>query len=415
MRIAVFALTLVLTGIAVEAQPPVQDKPKLDLHGDRFPGLKYDDLTPAQKVIADRAIAGRGTIGIFNITLRSPELSEATRGIISSRIPPVISPRQNELAVLLTGRYWSAQYEFSVHHRVGARAGISEETIAAIVQGRRPAVLMPEEVPVYDFVTELLNNRQVSDATFQTTKEKMGEKGVVDLIGLVSFYQMASLMMNVDRYPLDEGRKPELPALARALPSTTPELGGERFKPLTADEMTPAQKNLMDLLVSGKIEGGTRGPVNILLRSPDIGEGILRFGAYERFHSPLPMKLNELAALVTIRNAGAQFPWYAHHRASVQAGLREAVVNAIAEGRKPAGLEADEQAVYNFTAEALRTGQVSDATFNAAKQQLGERGVVEVMGVIGYYQTVSLLTNVDRYPLPDGVAGEIKPLANPIP
>ena len=96
MWIRVFALTLVLTGIAVEAQQPAQDKPKLDLHGDRFPGLKYDDLTPAQRVIADRAIAGRGTIGIFNITLRSPELSEATRGIISSRIPPVISARQNE-------------------------------------------------------------------------------------------------------------------------------------------------------------------------------------------------------------------------------------------------------------------------------------------------------------------------------
>lgn len=392
-----------------------QDKPKLDLHGDRFPGLRYEELKPAQKVIADRAIAGGGTIGIFNITLRSPELSEATRGIISSRIPPVISARQNELAVLLTGRYWGAQYEFSVHHRVAARAGISEETIAAIVQGKRPAALLPEEVPVYDFVTELLNNKQVSDATFQSTKEKMGEKGVVDLIGLVSFYQTASLMMNVDRYPLDEGRKPELPALARALPSTNPDMGAERFKPLSAGEMTPAQQNLMNLLVSGKIEGGTRGPVNALLRSADIGEGILRFGAYERFHSPLPMKLNELAALVTIRNAGAAFPWYAHHRAGVQAGISEVVVSAIAEGRKPAGLQPDEQAVYNFTAEALRTGQVSDATFNTAKQQFGERGVVEVMGVIGYYQTVSLLTNVDRYPLPDGVAGEIKPLANPIP
>ena len=70
---------------------PDQARPKLDLHGDRFPGLKYEELTPAQKVIADRAIAGRGAIGIFNIELRSPELSEATRGIISSRIPPVIS------------------------------------------------------------------------------------------------------------------------------------------------------------------------------------------------------------------------------------------------------------------------------------------------------------------------------------
>ncbi len=260
-----------------------QDKPKLDLHGDRFPGLKYEELTPAQRVIADRAIAGRGTIGIFNITLRSPELSEATRGIISSRIPPVISARQNEMAVLLTGRYWNAQFEFSVHHRVGARAGISEDTIAAIVQGKRPAALEPEEVPVYNFVSELLKDKRVSDATFDATKEKMGEKGIVDLIGLVSFYQTASLMMNVDRYPLDAGRQPELPAIAKAVPSTTPDAGPERFKPLTVEEMTPAQKNLMDLLTSGKIEGGTRGPVNILLRSPDIGEGILRYGLMSAF------------------------------------------------------------------------------------------------------------------------------------
>ncbi len=394
---------------------PDQARPKLDLHGDRFPGLRYEELTPAQKAIADRAIANRGTIGIFNIELRSPELSQATRGIISSRIPPVISARQNEMAVLLTGRYWNPQYEFSVHHRVGARAGISEETIAAIVQGRRPAGMLPEEAAVRDFVTELLNDKRVSDAVFTATREKMGEKGVVDLIGLVSFYQMASLMMNVDRYPLDEGQKPELPVRARPPHSTTRDAGPECFKPLAAEDMTPAQKNLMELLTSGKIEGGTRGPVNILLRSPDIGEGILRFGAYERFHSPLPMRLNELAALLTIRDAGAEFPWYAHHRAGVQAGLSEAVVSAIAEGRKPAGLRADEQAVYDFTAEALRTGQVGDTTFDAAKQQLGERGVVEVMGVIGYYQTVALLTNVDRYPLPDGVAGEIKPLAKPIP
>src|SRR5579862_602285 len=151
---------------------PDQAKPKLDLHGDRFPGLKYEELTPAQKPIADRAIASRGTIGIFNIELRSPELTEATRGIISSRIQPTLSARHNELAVLLTGRYWNAQYEFSVHHRVGARAGISEEIIAAIAAGRRPAGLEPDDVPVYDFVTELLNNRQVSDATFNAAKEK---------------------------------------------------------------------------------------------------------------------------------------------------------------------------------------------------------------------------------------------------
>jgi len=405
-------LSAFLTLATAFAQEPA--KPKLVLAGDRFPGLTYEELTPAQKVIADRALAGRGAIGIFNITLRSPELSDAMRGIISSRTPPLITAKQNELAILLAARYWNAQFEFLVHHRVGARAGLSEPTISAIIEGRRPAALDPEETPVYDFVTEVLNSKHVSDATFQSAKESLGEKRIVDIIGLVGFYQTGALMMNTDRYPLG-GQKPDLQPLVQPLPSSIViQSGGlqsgERFKPLTPDEMTPAQKSLMDLLVSGKIEGGTRGPVNILLRSPDIGEAILRYGAYERFHTPLPLKLNELAALITIRHWTAQFPWYAHHRAAKQAGLSEAAIAAIAEGKRPAGLQPDEQAVYNFATELLRTTQVSDATFNAIKQQLGERGVVEIMGVMGYYQTVSMLLNIDRYPLPDGATPELKPL-----
>jgi 4-carboxymuconolactone decarboxylase len=384
---------------------------QLNLRGDRFPGLSYQELTPAQKVIADRALAGRGPIGIFNITLRSPELSDAMRGLAGSRTAPVLSAKQNELAILLTGRFWTTQFEFAVHHRAATQAGLSDQTIAAIIEGKRPAALQPDEVPVYNFVSELLNTKQMSDATFQAAKEKLGEKGIVDIIGLVGFYQTVSLMMNVDRYPLTSAQKPELAPLTQPLrfsSSSNVGSGGERFKPLTTEELTPPQKALMDLMVSGKIEGGTRGPLNVLLRSPDLGEGILRYGAYERFHAPLPAKLNELTALVTIRHWTSPFPWYAHHRAATQAGLSEAVINAIAEGKRPAGLAPDEQAVYNFCAELLRTTQMSDATFNAARQQLGERGVVEIMGVIGYYQTVAMLLNTDRYPLPDGVAPELR-------
>jgi 4-carboxymuconolactone decarboxylase len=383
---------------------------KLNLRGDRFRGLTYEELTPAQKVIADRALAGRGPIGIFNITLRSPELSDAMRGIAGSRTAPVLSARQNELAILLTGRFWTTQFEFSVHHRAATQAGLGDQTIGAIIEGKHPPLLQPDELPVYNFVSELLNTKQVSDATFQAIKEKVGEKGIVDLIGLVGFYQTVSLMMNVDRFPLTDAQKPELAPLAKPLPfssnaqSATPT--PERFKPLTSAEMTPPQKALMDLMVSGKIEGGTRGPLNILLRSPELGEGILRYGAYERFHTPLAAKLNELTALITIRHWNTQFPWYAHHRAATQAGWSEPAIKAIAEGKRPADLKPDEQAVYDFCTELLRTTQMSDATFNAIKQQLGERGVVEIMGVMGYYQTIAMLLNTDRYPLPDGVAPE---------
>jgi 4-carboxymuconolactone decarboxylase len=174
--------------------------------------------------------------------------------------------------------------------------------------------------------------------------------------------------------------------------------------------MTPEQKKMADLVMSGKIQGGTGGPFNVLLRSPALGEALVRYGEYVRFRSALPAKLNELAALVTTRYWTAQFPWYAHHRAAVQAGLNEAIISAIAEGRRPASMPPDEQAVYNFCTELLNTSEVSDATYRAAKDKLGEAGVVELLGIVGYYGTVSMLLNTDRYPLPDGVAPELPPL-----
>jgi 4-carboxymuconolactone decarboxylase len=379
-----------------------QDKPKLDLHGDRFPGLTYEQLTPAQRVIADRALSGRGTIGIFNITLRSPELSEAMRGIFGGRTEPLLSARQNELAILMTGRFWSTQYEWAVHHRVAAQAGLTEDTISAIREGRRPVMLQPDDAAIYNFLTELLNTRQVSDIYFQAVKEHLGEKRIVDLIALVGFYQTVSLMMNVDRFPLNGNQKPELEVIARQLPLVpTVRFSGsntERFTPLRPEEMTDRQKALVGQVESGKIEGGTAGPLTVLLRSPELGEAILRYGAYERFHMPLPAKLRELAALITIRNWSSSYLWYEHSRTASQAGLSNAVINDIAAGKRPAGLGPDEEAVYDFCSELLRTTQMSDATFNTAKKQLGERGVVEIMGEIGYYQTAAMLLNVDRYP-----------------
>jgi 4-carboxymuconolactone decarboxylase len=174
--------------------------------------------------------------------------------------------------------------------------------------------------------------------------------------------------------------------------------------------MTPEQKKMADLVLSGKIQGGTGGPFNVLLRSPALGEAVVRYGEYVRFKTPLPAKLNELAALITTRYWTAQFPWYAHHRAAVQAGLNEAIIGAIAEGRRPTSLQPDEGAVYNFCTELLKTSEVSDATYRAVKDQLGEAGVVELLGIVGYYGTVSMLVNTDRYPLPDGATPELRPL-----
>jgi 4-carboxymuconolactone decarboxylase len=186
-------------------------------------------------------------------------------------------------------------------------------------------------------------------------------------------------------------------------------LRGDRFKPLAYDEMTPAQKTMIEHLLSGP-RAGADGPFNVLLRSPEMGDLAQQFGASTRFNTSVPRKLNELAIIITARHWTSQFEWQAHHRAALQAGLSPAIADAIAQGKRPVGMQPDEEVVYNFCSEMLTTKQVSDATFKAVKDAMGERGVVDLIGVMGWYQTVSMLLNVDRYPLPEGTQAELKPL-----
>jgi 4-carboxymuconolactone decarboxylase len=208
MRISLFC-AICLAGVAY-AQDPDQ---ALKLRGDRFPPIKYQDMTPAQKTMADRAMAGRGAIGDFNIVLRSPELA----GVLRSGPRTAISTKQSELAILISARYWTTQFEWAVHHRAAVQAGLSEAIVSAIAEGRRPASLAPDEAAVYNFLRELFETKQVSDATFAATKSGLGEPGIMELFGVVGFYQSVSLMMNADRYPMarpDAGAEAAAPGSA---------------------------------------------------------------------------------------------------------------------------------------------------------------------------------------------------------
>jgi 4-carboxymuconolactone decarboxylase len=189
-------------------------------------------------------------------------------------------------------------------------------------------------------------------------------------------------------------------------------LRGDRFAPLTWDQLNPAQKTMAQHLLDGE-RGGLNGPFNVLLRSPEMGDLAQQFGAAARFHSSLPKKLNELAIILTGRYFTSQYEFQAHHRAALQAGLSPAIADAVAQGKRPAGMAKDEAAVFDFCWELLTTKQVSDANFKNAKDLFGERGIVDMIGVMGWYSTVSMALNVDRYPVPDGTKPELAPLKLP--
>jgi 4-carboxymuconolactone decarboxylase len=186
-------------------------------------------------------------------------------------------------------------------------------------------------------------------------------------------------------------------------------MSAQRFTPLTLEAMDPEQRKVAEGIIGGP-RGGMRGPFNALLRAPELADHAQKLGAYVRFGSKLPEALKEMAILITGRHWTAQYEWYAHNQLAMKAGLNPAISAAIAEGKRPSAMSKEETVVYEFCTELLETKQISDATFTRTRDTFGERGLMDLVGAVGYYSLVSMCLNIDRYPLPEGVAPPLKPL-----
>jgi 4-carboxymuconolactone decarboxylase len=177
-----------------------------------------------------------------------------------------------------------------------------------------------------------------------------------------------------------------------------------RFKPLVESEMTEAQ-----LKAARDIASGPRGRLNpdgpnaLLLRSPDLMSRTQRVGEYLRYNSSLPLRLNEFAILITARQWNAQVEWIAHHPLALKAGLAPGVAADLLQGKRPTGMKDDEEAIYQFVQELHENRAVSDPTFKAVADKFGERGVIDLIGVTGYYTMLAMVLNVAQQPLPGGV------------
>ena len=185
-----------------------------------------------------------------------------------------------------------------------------------------------------------------------------------------------------------------------------------RLAPIPESEMNETQRRVRAEIAAGP-RGGVRGPFDALLRSPALADRLQKVGACVRFESSLPARLAELAILVTARHWGAQYEWYAHRRLAVKAGLAPAIADDIAEGRRPATLDPEEAAVVDFCRELHETKHVSDSAWNAALERFGERGVIDLIGICGYYTLVSMVLNATRHPMPEGIAPPLRELSLP--
>jgi 4-carboxymuconolactone decarboxylase len=170
-----------------------------------------------------------------------------------------------------------------------------------------------------------------------------------------------------------------------------------RFKTLTLDQMTPEQRRVAEQRIAGPKQK-VGAPLNVLIRSAGLGDIVARISEHFRTQKTLPERMKQLAIVLVARHWTSQYPWTAHYPRERDAGISAAVLDQIAAGRRPAGLQADEAAVYDFCSSLLEDKTVSDACFAAVRDRYGEAGIADLIGLMGYYGMICMALNVDRYP-----------------
>ena len=195
-------------------------------------------------------------------------------------------------------------------------------------------------------------------------------------------------------------KHPLMPLLtALTLAATGPALAQSRLPTIPPAAYTPEQKQAADdFLATRKVP--VFGPFEPLMHSPQVMTLSRSMGDYLRYKPAIGTTLSELAILVTAREWTQDYEWYVHAPIALKNGIKPAIVDAIADGRRPTGMSEDEELVYDFCIELHRNKRVSDATFARADKRFGKPGVVDLTAINGYYTLLAMQLNMAQYALP---------------
>jgi 4-carboxymuconolactone decarboxylase len=164
-----------------------------------------------------------------------------------------------------------------------------------------------------------------------------------------------------------------------------------RFVPLKADELTPPQKAWADMIAAPPRNAKfINPPYRAYIRNPDLAPRLSALSDYLRWNTSLPPRLSEFAILITARQWTAQYEWFAHYPLALKAGLDPKVAADIAAGKRPDNMKDDEAALYDLATALYRDKKVSDTVYKAALEKFDERGIMDIIGIIGYYGLVSM-------------------------
>jgi 4-carboxymuconolactone decarboxylase len=180
-----------------------------------------------------------------------------------------------------------------------------------------------------------------------------------------------------------------------------------RLLPLAPDKLSPEQRRVYDAIAAGP-RAGVRGPFLALLHVPELADRVQHLGEHLRYGTCFPPRLSELAILITARHYTCQYEWQAHEPHAQKGGLAQSIIDAIKERRRPAAMQPDETAVYDFTTGLLRDGKVADAIYECTVKAFGTRGAIELGALIGYYIMIAMTLLAHEVPLPPGMAPPLR-------
>jgi 4-carboxymuconolactone decarboxylase len=180
-----------------------------------------------------------------------------------------------------------------------------------------------------------------------------------------------------------------------------------RIPPVRTENMTPDQKRVHDMIASGP-RGSVRGPLAVWLHRPGLAEPAQALGRYCRYESSLPPRLSEWAILILARIWSSHYEWFAHKPIGIKAGLSPALVDALRDGGDLSAANAEEKLVHAFLTELHASRRVSQPLYDQAVRAFGEAGVIDLVGIAGYYTLISMTLNVFEVPLPEGEVSELK-------
>lgn len=333
----------------------------------------------------------------------------------------VLSMRVRGFASLIGSRALDAPYEWAAWVNWALEAGVPQDTVDAIREGRPPQNLTTEEALVADFCGQLVSgNHRVNAATYSAALEHFGEQGLVELVVTLGYFTMIALPLNAFEIGMTDAqkglRKPFTPLEIRGNPwmdpgtqrAGLPPIRGNpatslRIPPLSGhDDVAPEHQHFLDRIV--RTRGWISGLFQVLLHTPDVAERMANIGAFFLYETALPPALRALTWIIAARELDCNYSWDAGVRAARASGLAETLINALENGNLPPDISEEHKVVFDFCHQLLRGNHhVSKAAYQAAVNRFGVPATVQISATLGYIAMMSLVANAfDVAPTGDG-------------